>query len=146
MGEVQRSVILNDFEFPIKGGVSQHRITPFPQQFMTTSPQESDYTPTRKQKWGNLKSGMGVEKWSSEDNDRFWEADADTGRNIQTLPPLVTTLGSFGVEPEIIKKYADKVWAIGNNQISYLDGSSWTSVKTDFPLPTDAIVFYGVTV
>lgn len=22
----------------------------------------------------------------------------------------------------------------------------WTSVKTDFPLPTDAIVFYGVTV
>ena len=143
---VQTHVWLNGERLPIKGSVNWKRITPFPNQFMTTAPTENDYTPTRKQKWGNLKGGMGKNKWTPEDDDRYWEADGvDASREIQTLSALVTTLGSFGQVPVKIIKFADRIWAIGNNQISYWSGSAWTSVKTDLPNPTDAVVFYGVT-
>jgi len=140
---VQTYVWLNGVRLPIKGTVNWKRITPFPSQFMTTAPTENDYTPTRKQKWGNLKSGLGKDKWTPEDNDRYSEGSVDASQELQTLPGLVTTMGTFGVEPVKIIKYEDKIWAIGHNQISYWSGSAWTSVKTNFPNPTDAIVFYG---
>ena len=144
MPEIQRCVWLNGVRLPIRGPVQWRRITPFPSQFMTTAPTENDYTPTRKQKWGNLKGGLGKDKWTQEDNDRYSEANnVDASQEIQTLGALVTTLGTFGVEPVKIIKYADRIWAIGHNQISYLSGSSWTSVKTNFPNPTDAAIFYG---
>ena len=144
MGETQRYVWLNNERIPIKGAVVWRRITPFPAQFTTTSPQESDYTPTRKQNWGNLKGGLGKDKWAPEDNDRYSEANGvDASQEIQTLSPLVTTMDTFGVEPVKIIKFKDRIWAIGHKQISYWSGSSWTSVKTDFDNPTDAITFYG---
>jgi len=113
---------------------------------MTTSPTENDYTPTRKQKWGELKGGMGKDKWTPEDNDRYWEVDGvDASRELQTLGSLVTTMDDFGVAPVKLIKYGGRIWAIGHNQISYWNGVSWTSVKTDLPDPTDAIVFYSST-
>ena len=143
---VQTHVWLNGVRLPIKGAVSWKRITPFPNQFTTSQPQESDYTPTRKQKWGKLKGGMGKDKWTPEDNDRYWEVDGvDASRELQTLGSLVTTMDDFGVAPVKLIKYGGRIWAIGHNQISYWNGVSWTSVKTDFPNPTDAIVFYSST-
>lgn len=142
--ETQKKVWLNDVELPIEGIVQWRRITPFPQQFATSAPSESDYTPTRKQKWGNLKGGLGKDKWTPEDNDRFSEGSVDTSQELTTLPGLVTTMGTFGVTPVKLIKYNDKVWAIGHNQISYWNGSSWTSVKTNFPNPTDAVVYFGI--
>ena len=143
MGEIQRYIWLNNQELPIRGSVAWRRITPFPQQFSTSRPTEADYTPTRKQRWGNLRGGIGKDKWTSQDNDRYADASIDASQEIQTLPSLITTLGSFGVEPVKLIKYDGKVWAVGHNQISYWTGSTWSSVKTDFPNPTDAIVFYG---
>lgn len=143
MGDVQKNVILNDTKLPIAAPVIWRKITPFPNQFMTTSPQESDYTPTRKQRWGNLKGGLGKDKWTPQDNDRYSEGGIDASQELQTLPSLVTTMGTFGVEPVKIIKYKDRIWAIGHNKISYWTGSAWTSAKSDFPNPTDAAVFYG---
>uniref|UniRef100_A0A6M3J2N8 Uncharacterized protein n=1 Tax=viral metagenome TaxID=1070528 RepID=A0A6M3J2N8_9ZZZZ len=146
MAEPQKYVILNGTKLPITGPVAWKRITPFPQQFMTTSAEENDYTPTRKQKWGALKGGLGKDKWTPEDNDRISEADGvDTSQEIQSLCALVTTMGTFGAEPVKILKFKDKIWAIGHNQISYWTGTAWTSVKTNFANPTDAVVFYGST-
>ena len=140
----QQYVWLNNFQLPIDGAVTWRRITPFPSQFMTGSPTENDYTPTAKQRWGSLKSGLGMEKWSPQDNDRYWDADGvDASLNVQTLSPLVTTVGSFGVVPVKIIKHNGKIWAIGHNQISCLVGTSWSSKHTTFPNPTDAIAFYG---
>ena len=145
MADIQRNVWLNGVRLPIKGNVQWRRITPFPNQFMTTAPTENDYTPTRKQKWGTLKSGLGKDKWTPEDNERYSEATTvDASQEIQTLGALVTTMGAFGVEPVKIIKFEDRIWAIGHNQISYWNGTSWTSVKTNFANPTDAIVYYGV--
>ena len=146
---VQTHIWLNDVELPIKGAVSWRRITPFPNQFMTTSPTENDYTPTRKQKWGNLKGGLGKDKWTPEDNDRYSEATTvDASRELQTLSALVTTMGTFGAEPVKIIKFADKIYAIGHNKIKYWDGDSWEDathggVAYAIANPTDAILYYG---
>jgi len=145
MSEVQRYVWLNDVELPIKGSVQWRRVTPFPAQFTTTSPQESDYTPTRKQKWGSLRGGLGKDKWTPKDNDRYADATTvDASQELQTLAPLVSTMGTFGAEPVKIIKYEGRIWAIGHNAISYWSGTAWTSVKTDLGYPTDAVVFYGI--
>ena len=93
-----------------------------------------------------MKGGGGIEKWSPENNDRFWESTGvDTSQATQTLGPLVTTLGSFGAAPVKIIKHEGLIWAIGERQISTWDAiaGSWTSKKTDFSNPTDAILFYG---
>jgi len=141
---MQEHIWLNGEELPIAGAVAWKRITPFPQRFITTSPKEEDYTPTDKQRWGNLRGGMGIEKWSAENNDRYWDCDdVDASQETQTLGPLVTTLGTFGAEPVKIIKFEGRIWAIGHLQISYWTGSAWQSVKTDFANPTDAILFYG---
>uniref|UniRef100_A0A6M3KAB8 Uncharacterized protein n=1 Tax=viral metagenome TaxID=1070528 RepID=A0A6M3KAB8_9ZZZZ len=146
MGEPQKYIWLNGVRIPIRGTVTWKRITPFPSQFMTGSPGENDYTPTRKQKWGNMKGGLGKDKWAPGDNDRYSDATTvDASRELTTLGPLVTTLGTFGVEPVKIIKFQNRVWAVGHNKISYWSGSAWTPVKTDFPSPTDAVVFYGST-
>lgn len=146
MADIQTKVYLNGVSLPIAGAILWQKITPFPEQLMTSAPGVADYTPTSKQVWGKLKGGMGIEKWTPEDADRYWTADGvDASINMQSLAPLVTTLGSFGVAPVKIIKFADKIWAIGNNQIAYWTGSAWTSVKTDFSNPTDATIFYGVT-
>lgn len=145
MAEIQKYVWLGNFHYPVEGNIVWDKITPFPQQLMTAAPGVSDYTPTSKQVWTKLKGGMGIEKWTPEDNDRYPEASGvDASINMQSLAPLVTTLGTFGAEPVKLIKYADKIWAIGNNAISYWNGSSWTSVKTNLPNPTDAITYYGV--
>ncbi len=152
MGEVQKYIWLNGVRLPIASPVAWRRVTPFPEQFTTGAPSVSDYTPTRKQRWGKLKGGMGIEKWSPDDNDRYWEADGvDASLNVQTLAPLVTTMESsggvgFGAQPVKIIKFDNKIWAIGHNQISYWDGAEWQSKKTDLPNPTDAITFYGATI
>ena len=98
-----------------------------------------------KQTWRDLKGGGGLEKWSADKNDRFWEStDVDTSQSTQTLGPLVTTLGAFGKVPvKIIKGPDGEIWAIGDRLIAIWNGSSWTSKKTDFSNPTDAILFYG---
>ncbi len=145
---VQKYVWLNDFELPIRGAVSWKRITPFPAQFTVSAPQESDYTPTRKQTWRNLKGGLGKDKWTPQDNDRYAEAtNVDASQEMQTLGAYVTTMGTgddaFGVEPVKIILHKNKIWAIGHNCIKYWDGDSWESGKTDLPNPTDALVFYG---
>jgi hypothetical protein len=146
MGEQQKYVWLNNIHYPIDGPVQWDKITPFPQQLMVSAPGVADYTPTSKQAWGKLKGGMGIEKWTAEDNDRYAEADGvDASINMQSLAPLVTTMGTFGAEPVKIIKFEGRIWAIGHNQISYWTGSAWTSVKTDFPNPTDAACYYGVT-
>lgn len=144
MGEIQKYVWLGNFHYPIDGNIVWDKITPFPEQLMTSAPGVSDYTPTSKQVWTKLKGGMGVEKWTPEDNDRYAEANGvDASINMQSLAPLVTTMGTFGAEPVKIIKYENRIWAIGHNQISYWTGSAWTSVKTDFPNVTDAITYYG---
>lgn len=147
MAEPQKDVILNDVKLPIASPIVWRKITPFPAQFTTTSPQESDYTPTRKHRWSSLRGGLGKDKWSPLDNDRIAEGSVDTSQEMQTLPALVATMGKgagvFGVEPVKIIKFKDRIWAIGHNQISYWTGSAWQSVKTDLPNPTDATVFYG---
>ena len=144
MGEVQRNIWLNGTSLPIKGGVQWRRITPFPSQFTTSAPGENDYTPTRKQRWGNLKGGLGKDKWTPRDNDRYADATTvDASQEMQTLSALVTTMGTFGVEPVKIIKFENRIWAVGHNQISYWTGSAWTSVKTNFNHPTDALVYYG---
>jgi len=144
MAEPQRYIWLNGERLPILGSVGWRRITPFPNQFATSRPSIEDYTPTRKETWGKLKGGMGIEKWTPNDSDRYWDAEGvDASLNVQTLAPLVTTLGTFGVEPVKILKFRDRIWAIGHNAISYWTGSAWTAAKSDFPNPTDAAVFYG---
>jgi len=124
-----------------------HRVTPFPAAFTTSAPVENDYTPTRKQRWGSLKGGMGVEKWDAAHNDRFWDANGvDASLNSQVLAGLPTTLGAFGAQPVKIIKYLGYIWAIGHNAISYYNTvtSAWVSSKADFANPTDTITFYGV--
>lgn len=146
MGEAQRYIWLGGFHYPIEGKVLWEKITPFPQQLMTSAPGVTDYTPTSKQAWAKLKSGMGIEKWTPEDNDRYWQAEGvDASINMQSLGPLVTTLGSFGAEPVRIIKYADKIWAIGPSKVAYWDGAAWQTANPTTPLatPTDAIIFYG---
>lgn len=146
MKEAQRHVWLNGVKLPIAGGVTWRRITPFPNQFMTTSPTENDYTPTRKQKWGSLRGGLGKDKWTPNDNDRYSDCTTvDASQEMQTLGPLVTTLGTFGATPVKILKYKTRIWAIGHNKISYWTGSAWTASKSNFENPTDAIVFHGST-
>ena len=139
----QKSVWLNNVEIPIIGKLTKRRITPFPAEFRTGPKQAQDYTPTEKQTWGPLKGGMGLEKWEPGADDRYWySVNVDCSRNVTTLGPLVTTLGSFGAIPLKIIKYEAKVFAIGHNAISYWTGSAWQSVKADFANPTDAITFY----
>ena len=140
----QTSVWLNNIWLPVKGTVNWKRITPFPAQFMTTSPTENDYTPTRKQRWSSLKSGMGKDKWTPEDNDRYSDAtNVDASQELQTLSALVTTMGAFGVEPVKIIKFNNALWAIGHNQISRWSGTAWVPKKTTLGNPTDGILFYG---
>lgn len=144
MSQEQRYVILNDVKLPISAPLRRRRVTPFPDQFNTSAPGVEDYTPTRKQRWGELKGGMGQEKWDPEVNDRYPEADGvDASRDVQTLASLVTTMGTFGSQPVKIIKFNGKIWAIGHNNISYWDGAAWQPMKTDFGNPTDAVVFYG---
>lgn len=144
MAEPQRYVWLNNFKYPLDGPVVWRRITPFPEQLMLSAPAVSDYTPTSKQVWNELKGGMGIEKWSPQNNDRFSEANGvDASINIQSLAPLVTTMGAFGAQPVKLLKFNGQLWAIGHNKISYWDGSAWQAVKTDFANPTDAVTFYG---
>ena len=145
---VQTHVWLNNQRLPIRGQVSWRRITPFPAQFMTTSPQESDYTPTRKQKWGSLRGGLGKDKWTPNDNDRYAEAsNVDASQELQTLSALVTTMGTgagaFGVEPVKLIIHNNALWAIGHNQISRWSGTAWASKKTDLANATDGISYYG---
>lgn len=145
----QTHVWLNGVRLPIRGAVAPHRITPFPSQFMTTSPQESDYTPTRKQRWSALRGGLGKDKWTPQDNDRYAEAtNVDASQELQTLGALVTTMGTFGAEPVKIIKFDGKIWAIGHNVIKYWDGSAWQNATHGgdaygIGSPTDMIVFYG---
>ena len=140
----QTCVWLNNIRLPLKGAVSQKRITPFPSQFMTTSPTENDYTPTRKQKWGSLRGGLGKDKWTPADNDRYAEAsNVDASQELQTLSALVTTMGAFGVEPVKLIIHNNALWAIGHNQISRWSGTAWVSKKTGFSNPTDGINYYG---
>ena len=144
MSEPQKSIWLNGTKMPIEGMVGTSRVTPFPDQLMTSAPSVADYTPTSKQVWTKLKGGMGIEKWTPDDNDRYWEADGvDASINIQSLAPYVTTMGSFGKQPVKLIKYFGLIWAIGHNQISYWSGTAWVSVKTDFGNPTDAITYYA---
>ncbi len=145
--EKQKSVWLNNFEFPVISPIRWSKITPFPSQLAISSPTVNDYTPTKKQSWSALKGGMGISKWSAENNDRYAEADGvDASLNMQSLAPLVTTLGSFGTEPAKIIKFNGRIWAIGHNRIAYWNSSAWIVVKSDFPNPTDAITYYGTTV
>lgn len=147
MGEYQRSVILNGTKLPIKGAVAWNKITPFPQQLMTSAPTENDYTPTSKQRWSKLQGGMGEQKWDAENNDRYWDADGvDASLSVQTLSPLVTTMGAFGTEPVKLIMFNGTLYAIGHNNISYWDGAAWQLSEDEFPNPTDAITFYGVSV
>ena len=144
----QTCVWLNNQRLPIRGQVSWKRITPFPAQFMTTSPTENDYTPTRKQKWGSLRGGLGKDKWTPESNDRYAEAaNVDASQELQTLSALVTTMGTgagvFGVEPVKLIIHNGALWAIGHNQISRWSGTAWSSKKTTLGNPTDAMNFYG---
>ena len=145
MAEPQDSVWLNGVEIPIVGSVLWDVVPPCPNQIVTQEPGEADFQPVSKHTWRGLQGGAGIEKWSPEHNDRYWEAvDVDTSQTTQTLGPLVTTLGSFGKLPVKILKGPDgKIWAIGDLQISIWNGSSWDSKKTDFSNPTDAILFFG---
>jgi hypothetical protein len=150
MSETQTYVYLNGVKLPIVAPVIWSKVTPFPDQLMTSAPGVADYTPTSKQTWGKLKGGLGVDKWTAEENDRYWDADGvDASINIQSLASLVTTMGAFGTHPVRIIKYANKIWAIGNNNISYWDTitSAWVAANPTPPLanPTDAITYYGST-
>ena len=147
MPDVQDTVWLNDVRMPLIGDVIWDVVAPFPPQIRDGGAvEEEDFQPVLKQTWSDLRGGAGIEKWSPEHNDRFWDAtDVDTSQATQTLGPLVTTLGAFGAAPVKIIKHGGKIWAIGHNQISEWDdvAESWTSHKTDFANPTDAILFYG---
>jgi hypothetical protein len=141
----QTHVYLNGVKIPITGSVIWEKVTPFPQQIIQQAPGETDFQPVSKQTWKSLRGGAGVEKWSAEDNDRFWEAkDVDTSQSVQTIGPLVTTLGTFGKTPVKLIRHNDAVWAIGHQLIASWNGSSWTSHKTDIDNPTDAMLYYGV--
>lgn len=142
----QTYVYLNNQKLPLAAPVAWTKVTPFPEQLMTTAPGVADYTPTSKQVWAKLKGGLGIEKWSPEDGDRYWDANGvDASINIQSLSPKVTTMGAFGTQAVKIIKYAEKIWAIGNNRISYWNGTSWTAGNPTPPLsnPTDAVTFFG---
>ena len=169
MSEVQDHVWLNGVSIPINGPVVWDKVTPFPDQITTSEPTEADFQPVSKQRWSDLRKGAGKdkkmvamffnsiflsidagprdeEKWSQADNDRYWDADGvDASQTTQTLAPLVTTLASFGAAPVKILKHDGKIWAFGHNVISSWNGAAWTSHKTDFANPTDAILFYGDT-
>ena len=146
MAEPQDTVWLNGVEIPIVGPVLWDVVPPFPNQITTQEPGEADFQPVSKQTWRGLQGGAGIEKWSPEHNDRYWEAvDVDTSQATQTLGPLVTTLGAFGKKPVKIIKHDGSIWAIGNLQISRWSGTAWTSKNPTSPLsnPTDAMLFYG---
>ena len=154
MTDVQKTIWLNDVEYPIEGKVQRRRSSAWPAEFRSGRIEAQDYTPTRKQMWGAMKGGMGKERWDPGADDRFWtSADMETSLNVTSLGPLVTTMGTdastdFGVAPIKIVTYQDNVWAMGNNQIAYWDatGSTWVTAEPTTPLPdpTDAIVFYSV--
>jgi len=144
MPESQDRVWLNGVSIPVNGPVVWDKVTPFPDQITTSEPTEADFQPVSKQRWSELRKGAGIEKWSQENNERYWDADnIDASQSTQTLGPLVTTLAAFGATPVKIFKHNGKIWAIGHNKISSWTGTAWTSHKTDFENPTDAILFYG---
>jgi len=139
---IQKSVILNDVEIPIAGDLVWMRLPPYSAQILTGPTTVQDYAPTTKHFVDNMKSGMGIEKWEGGLNDRYWYAEnVDASRDTTVLGPLVTTMGTYGAVPVKIIEFADKIWAIGHNNISYWDGSAWQVAKNDFPNPTDALVF-----
>jgi hypothetical protein len=144
MENEQAAVYLDGNRIPISGSVIWDKVTPFPDAFIDQPPTEADFKPVKKQRWGSLRGGAGVEKWSLKDNDRYWEAtDIDTSQSKQTLGPLVTTLASFGAAPVKLIWHNDALWAIGHRAISSWNGSAWSSKKTDIDNPTDAILYYG---
>ena len=144
MDNEQAHVILNGKKIPISGSVVWDKVTPFPDAFIDQPPTEADFKPVKKQRWGSLRGGAGVEKWSLEDNDRYWESsEVDTSQSKQTLGPLVTTLASFGAAPVKLIWHKDALWAIGDRVISSWNGSAWSSKKTDIDNPTDVILYYG---
>lgn len=146
MAEPQNAVWLNGVKIPIVGEVLWDVVPPFPDQITTQEPGEADFLPVSKQTWGSLDGGAGIEKWSQENNDRYWEAvDIDTSQATQTLGPLVTTLGAFGKSPVKIIKHDGKIWAIGDRLIATWNGASWDSKLATFSNPTDAMLYYGVT-
>jgi len=148
MAEPQKTIWLNDVEYPINGDVIWTRLSPFPSQIITGPATVQNYAPTTKHFVDNMKQGMGIEKWKGGLNDRYWYADGvDASRNTVTLGPLVTTMGTFGTEPVKIIGFAGKIWAIGNNSIAYWSGAAWVAANPTSTLasPTDALVFYEST-
>ncbi len=139
----QRSVWLDGVEYPILGAVEEHKVTPWSAELTIGDRTVSTYRPLSSWIIGPLKGGMGLEKWESGADDRYWYAEnVDCSRNLITLGPLVSTLGSFGT-PAIRLIYSQGyIWAIGHNNIALWSGSSWTTKKNDLANPTDAFVFY----
>lgn len=149
---VQTSVWLNGVRYPIVGEVTSRRITPFSPPFSTGEAETTDYRPLRTWRMGPFQGGMGMENWEPGTEDRYWYAiNVDCSRNFQTLGPLVTTLGNFGVAPEKIIYARGKIWAIGNGEVAYWNDPDWTtgepSAGEGGPIanPTDAIVYYDTT-
>jgi len=147
MATPTHKIILNDIELPLASAVAWDRVTPYPDQVTQQAPTEADFKPVSKQTWGKLTGGAGIEKWESpEDNDRFWESDGmDTAGKAHAPGPAISTMGSFGAAPAKIIKHDGTIWAIAHQQISRWDPDtgSWTSLKTDFDSPTDAILYFG---
>jgi len=140
----QKYIWLNGYELPIEGEIIWDRVTPFPEVFATAPPDAADYTPTRTQKL-TFEGGMGKETEDGAEG-RYWYGNVDTSRSTVVPPGLVTTMGTFGAIPVKIIKFNEEIWAIGHNQISYWTGSAWTSVKTDFANPTDAMLWFNTNV
>jgi len=146
MSEVQKHVWLNGNEFPIKGFIDEFNVNPWQPSFDTGEKKVSTHRPLDSWVIGPLQGGMGKEKW--EEPNRYWYAEnVDCSREYMTLGPLVSTKGTFGVAANKLIYSQTKVWAIGDEQISYWGGSSWTSAEPSGGLsdPTDACVYYDST-
>ena len=140
---MDNGVWLNAVYYPIIGDVIKRRTTPLSPAFRTGAATYSDMRPLETWVIGPLTGGMGLEKHEPGTDDRYWYAvDVDCSRNLMTNGPLVTTVGTFGVAPEKIIFFQDKIWAIGHQEIAYLSGSSWSTGEpaTALDNPTDALV------
>lgn len=141
-------VVLNNNHIEIDGEITEKQVAPFAPQLSTGSTEFKNYAPSSIEEWRDLRSGLGKESDEKNSGRLYWSTSIETTKDgYLTLGPLVTTAGSFGVQPIKILDFngsgSMKTYAFGNSVGSVWNTgtSAWDEADSSaLATPTDAIV------